>query len=202
MTQFHFTPGRYLGQVRQAIPVYDEFQEAISEATDGVKAGRVLDLGTGTGETAKRVLERHPAARLTALDVSAEMLELAQAELPSERIEQVIVGGIEQPLPPGQFDLVVSALAVHHLDRSGKADLFRRIAAVLAPGGRFVMGDVVVPERSQDAVTPISPEHDRPDRADDLMVWLSAAGLASRVAWAWRDLVVIAADHCQDRSDE
>jgi SAM-dependent methyltransferase len=54
------------------------------------------------------------------------------------------VSRLEDPLPGGNFDLVVSALAVHHLDGAGKADLFARVAARLRPGGRFVFGDVVV----------------------------------------------------------
>jgi cyclopropane fatty-acyl-phospholipid synthase-like methyltransferase len=64
------------------------------------------------------------------------------------------VGRLEDPLPGGPFDLVVSALAVHHLRAPGKADLFRRIAEQLTPGGRFVMGDVVV---SDDAVSDPAP---------------------------------------------
>jgi tRNA (cmo5U34)-methyltransferase len=39
------------------------------------------------------------------------------------------VSRLEDALPVGNIDLVVSALAVHHLDGAGKADLFARIAA-------------------------------------------------------------------------
>jgi SAM-dependent methyltransferase len=53
----------------------------------------------------------------------------------------------------GNFDLVVSASAVHHLDGAGKADLFARIAARLRSGARFVLGDVVVPDDPADVVT-------------------------------------------------
>jgi tRNA (cmo5U34)-methyltransferase len=35
---------------------------------------------------------------------------------------------LEDPPPEGNFALVVSALAVHHLDGAGKADLFARVA--------------------------------------------------------------------------
>jgi tRNA (cmo5U34)-methyltransferase len=202
MSQFHLTPDRYLASMRAAIPTFDEFQKAIAQATDGVEAARILDLGAGTGETARRVLNRHPSGLVTVLDVSPAMLELAQADLPSNRIEQVIVGGIEQPLPSGVFDLVVSALAVHHLDGAGKSNLFQRIATALAPSGRFVLGDVVVPARAEDAVTPISAELDRPDSTDDLIAWLVAAGFAPRVTWAWRDLVVVAADRRQEQNGE
>ena len=48
-------------------------------------------------------------------------------------------------MPEGPFDLVASALAVHHLHDVDKAELFGRVRGVLAPGGLFVLGDVVVP---------------------------------------------------------
>jgi hypothetical protein len=38
------------------------------------------------------------------------------------------VSRLQDPLPEGNFDLVGSALAVHHLDGAGKADLFARVA--------------------------------------------------------------------------
>jgi hypothetical protein len=50
-----------------------------------------------------------------------------------------------------------SVLAAHHLGGPGKADLFRRVAAGLAPGGRFVLGDVVVPGvRGSDPLTRVA----------------------------------------------
>ena len=68
------------------------------------------------------------------------------------------LGRIEDPLPAGTFDLVVSALAVHHLQGEAKAELFRRIHVSLRPGGRLVLADVVLPERSEDAVTLPTPD--------------------------------------------
>ena len=73
------------------------------------------------------------------------MLAVAVSQLPAEGVA-LRVGRIEEPLPEGSFDLVTSALCVHHLDGAGKADLFRRVHAALDPGGLFVLGDVVVPE--------------------------------------------------------
>jgi tRNA (cmo5U34)-methyltransferase len=188
----HFDPDGYLERIREEVPGYDELQERVAAATDGVDARRILDLGVGTGETARRVLALHPGARLTGLDRSGEMLERARAVLPAERIESLAVSRLEDPLPPGRFDLVVSALAVHHLDGSGKADLFRRVAQVLAPGGRFVLGDVVVPERPEEAVIPLTPGFDLPDRVTDQLAWLEAAGLGAHLVWADRDLAVLA----------
>src|SRR5689334_756580 len=82
------------------------------------------------------------------------MREAVRSSLDPARV-RLVEGRLQDPLPDGPWDLVVSCLAVHHLDGDGKADLFRRIAAVLVPGGRFVLGDVIVPENPDDRVTPI-----------------------------------------------
>ncbi len=107
----------------------------------------------GTGETAGRLFSEASGSDLVGLDGSTSMLAAARGALPPERVE-LHVGRLEDPLPPGPFDLVVSALAVHHLPDEAKADLFRRIRAV---GDRFVLGDVVVPEDPADAVISLTP---------------------------------------------
>ncbi|HVN50187.1 MAG TPA: class I SAM-dependent methyltransferase [Acidimicrobiales bacterium] len=190
-SQFHFLPDDYLELIRAEVPDYDRLQALVAEATAGRRVTTVLDLGSGLGTTARAVLERHPAARLLGLDESPAMLEHARAALPAADLR---VARLQDPLPEGPFDLVVSALAVHHLDGPGKADLFARVAAVLAPGGRFVLADVVVPEDPTDAVTPLEAGYDQPSRVDEQLAWLRAAGLRPEVVWASRDLAIVVAD--------
>jgi tRNA (cmo5U34)-methyltransferase len=190
MSDFEFKPEGYLESILEEVPGYEELQEETVRATDGLEVTRILELGVGTGETARRVLERHPTAELTAIDSSAAMLEAAKERLPAADLG---VARLEDPLPAGPFDLVVSTLAVHHLDATGKADLFRRVAAVLRPGGCFVLADVVVPERPEDAVIDCTPGFDLPDTVPDQLEWLRAAGLEPYVTWARRDLAVLAA---------
>lgn len=189
MAQFHFDPDSYLELMREEVPDYERLQEEAIAAT-GLHATRVLELGTGTGETARRVLARHPGAFLVGVDASSRMLERARAALPRDRVE-LLVGRLEDPLPQGTFDLVVSVLAVHHLDGPRKAELFKRVAAALSPGGRVVLGDVVVPGDPADTVTPIDGDFDTPSSVADQQRWLRSAGLAVRVAWARRDLAVL-----------
>ena len=189
MGQFHFHPDGYLDLMLSEMPDYLRLQEEAAAAT-GSGAARLLELGTGTGETARRVLTRHPGAALTGIDASADMLAVAGDTLPGADLRLSL---LQDPLPPGPFDLVFSVLAVHHLDGPGKADLFARVAAVLADGGRFVLGDVVVPDDPADAITPLSPSYDLPSRADDQLIWLSAAGFDASVTWAERDLAVLTA---------
>jgi tRNA (cmo5U34)-methyltransferase len=190
--QFHFDPSTYAEMIHEDIPWYDEFQEAVARAS-GSGAARVLELGTGTGETARRLLQRHPEARLVGVDESASMLAAARSALPADRVT-LHVGAIEEPLPDGPFDLVASALCVHHLEGSLKRDLFARVRAVLAPGGRFVLGDVIVPLDAADAVVPLSDGYDHPSPLADQLRWLAETGFDAHVVWERRDLAVVTAD--------
>jgi L-threonylcarbamoyladenylate synthase len=190
--QFHFDPATYAAMTRSEIPSYDRFQDEVAEAA-GSGARRVLELGTGTGETARRLLTRHPGAELVGIDESAEMLEVAQAQLGSDNVV-LRVARLQDPLPDGPFDLVASALAVHHLLGGEKRDLFARIHEVLGPGGRLVLGDVVVPEDRRDAKIALTPGFDYPDTLAEQLSWLSAAGFQARATWVLRDLAVIVAE--------
>jgi tRNA (cmo5U34)-methyltransferase len=191
MGQFHWDPAGYLALMHEELPDYERLQDELAAATADRDARTILELGTGTGETARRVLARHPDARLTGIDESEEMLEVARTTVPQAELLQ---RRLEDPLPTGPFDVVVSALAVHHLDGPGKQDLFARIAAALRPGGRFVLADVVIPEDPGDATTPLSPDYDLPSSAGDQLAWLDAAGFEATVAWRRRDLAVLVAD--------
>jgi tRNA (cmo5U34)-methyltransferase len=188
--EFHWDPDGYLALVRAELPDYDRLQDEVAEATRGVAARAILELGTGSGETARRVLAVHPDARLHGIDDSAEMLAAARSLLAGRDV-QLDVGRIERPLPSGEFDLVVSALAVHHLDAAAKAELFPRVAAVLRPGGRFVLADVVTPDDPADAVTTIDEGYDMPSGVGEQLEWLERAGFDARLHWQRRDLAVL-----------
>jgi tRNA (cmo5U34)-methyltransferase len=193
MAQFHWDPATYRALMRSEIPAYDELQDAVAAATGAIAARRILDLGTGTGETASRVLALHGDALLVGVDESEEMLTMARQTLPAARVE-LRVSRLQDPLPSGPFEIVVSALAVHHLDGAAKAELFGRVHALVSTGGRFVLGDVVIPEKAADAVTPVDAEYDLPDTVEDQLRWLGDAGFEATVAWECGDLAVMIAD--------
>jgi tRNA (cmo5U34)-methyltransferase len=178
-----WNPDRYR-DVIDGIPGYEELQDEVA----AVAVGRnVLELGTGTGETALRVLARNPGARWTGVDSSAAMVEHARTRLPQADLR---VQRLEDPLPPGPFDLVVSVLAIHHLDAEGKRDLFARIAQVAE---LFVLGDVVVSERPEDAVIEINDARDRPSSVAEQLAWLEEAGFDADASYVRPDLAVFRA---------
>jgi tRNA (cmo5U34)-methyltransferase len=191
VSEWQWDPDTYLAEMAAEIPGYGELQDAVVAATAGVRAARVLELGTGTGETALRVLARQPAASWVGIDASEPMLGRARERLPHAELR---LGRLEDELPPGPFDLVVSALAVHHLDGAGKRDLFSRVVGVLRPGGVFVLGDVVVPVPGVEGPIEIDWDMDKPDTIDDQLAWLRAAGFEAAAASSVRvDLAVFRA---------
>jgi tRNA (cmo5U34)-methyltransferase len=169
-------PETYLDEIRAEVPRYDELQEATIEAIP-FPPGRVLELGVGTGETTRRLLERYPDAEATGLDAQPEMVFKAR-ELGIE----VRLARMEDPLPDGPWDLVVSVLTVHHLDDDGKRDLFRRVRE---QARAMVMGDVVIADPQ---VTPLEAGVDLPSRAEDIVEWCSG-----ELVWEADDLAVIRA---------
>jgi tRNA (cmo5U34)-methyltransferase len=134
MGQFHWDPDGYLGLMHAEVADYEHLQDETAAAA-GSGASRLLELGTGTGETARRVLARNPSAFLVGLDASGEMLaQRTPRALPADRVD-LCIAALSDPLPDGSFDVVFSALTVHHLDGAGKADLFGRFPIVGAGGG-------------------------------------------------------------------
>lgn len=193
MSDFNWDPDTYLDVMAEEIPEYPRLQTELVAAVAGADPRTILDLGVGSGLTAKRVAEVLPEAHIHGIDESQEMLEGA-AQVLDPDLSSLTPGRLEDTLPTGPFDLVMSTLAVHHLDGEGKADLFTRISRVLVDGGRFVLADLVVPPDPADVVTPIDGVVDVPSSLTDQLQWLSAAGFTPHVTWQHRDLAVVSAD--------
>lgn len=146
---FDRTSGTYDRARRQLVPGFDDFYGAIFGAIPHSKdeEPRVLDLGAGTGLLSAMVAEEFPRARVTLLDFSTEMLELARQRFASEggRFDLRVSDYAEEDLPGGH-EVIVSSLSIHHLEDSGKKALFRRVHESLPEGGVFVNGDQVLGE--------------------------------------------------------
>lgn len=133
---------------RQLVPGLEEFYGAALESVPFRRDAeiRALDLGAGTGLLSAMVAERFPRSRLTLVDLSAQMLRVARRRFAGDlgRFEFRCMDYARTPLPSGGFagyDLVVSALSIHHLTHGDKRELFEKVYGSLARGGYFVNAD-------------------------------------------------------------
>ncbi len=169
-------PRTYLERARSQVPRYDELQDEVVAAIP-FAPHRVLELGIGTGETTRRLLASYPDAKVTGLDGSPDMVFHAR-----EMGIEVRLARMEDPLPDGPWDLVVSVLSVHHLDDAAKRDLFRRVRD---QSRALVLGDVVA---SEERISTIAHEATTPADAGDQAGWCGG-----EVVWNADDLAVIRA---------
>jgi tRNA (cmo5U34)-methyltransferase len=140
MGQFDWTPEVYLERIRTQIPRYDELQEQAIAAIP-FSPERVLELGMGTGETTRRLIEAHPDAWVIGLDSSPDMVFRAR-----QTYDDVQLARMEDPLPDGPWDLVISVLSLDQLTDDQTQALCRRVSE---QSRAFVVGDIFEPQKLQ-----------------------------------------------------
>jgi SAM-dependent methyltransferase len=98
----------------------------------------LLDFGAGTGLLTERIAPQ--VSGVIAVDVSSAMLaQLAAKPVLQGRVETVCQDLLDAPLGR-QVDLIVSAMAMHHVDDTGR--LLRTLYDHLLPGGRLALADL------------------------------------------------------------
>jgi tRNA (cmo5U34)-methyltransferase len=188
---------------RRLIPCFDDFYGTalrLIREWQVAPAVDVLDLGAGTGLFSAMVAAQSPIGRLCLLDGSAAMLDEARARFPSDGRVVYRVADMAHVDLDGPWDLVITALAVHHLSDDEKRSLYSRVRRALKPGGLFVNAEQVagptpvaeelyariwleqirqfgVPEQEIDkALDRMS--HDRCAPVDRQLQWLTDAGFS------------------------
>jgi len=99
---------------------------------------RLLDFGCGTGLFLKRLRHLGFAGRLRGCDVAAEMIAEASRTWtvgPPPSLDHFTPPRL--PYPDCRFDVVVACAVLHHVPPAEREAVYREIARVLAPGGRF-----------------------------------------------------------------
>jgi ubiquinone/menaquinone biosynthesis C-methylase UbiE len=114
-------------EVRPADAQWREVFELLYREAD-LGAGRVLDVGCGTGRLLDALAERGVAG--TGVDKSPEMLAVARRKLPDTTLAEA--GAEELPFPDASFDRVVFHLVVHLVERRRA---FAEARRVLGPAG-------------------------------------------------------------------
>jgi tRNA (cmo5U34)-methyltransferase len=140
-THLGIKPGEYDKLIATLIPHYTDLIEAAADAVDTAArtSPAVVDLGTGSGALAQRILRVRPKARLIGIDSDASMLAAASRRLGGKI--QAIEEDFERIRIP-RCDVVSASFALHHIPTGRrKAAVYKRCFQSLRPGGMFVSAD-------------------------------------------------------------
>jgi len=138
----------------------------------------ILDVGCGEGSLLKAMMDAHPKARGSGLEVSAHATALAQKVVPTATF---ITGDVTTIEVDERFDLVVSADVVEHIEDDRAA--IQAMADLAAPGGRVIISTLQGTMRNFEKQV----GHVRNYAPDELQGKMRDAGLKVEevVEWGW-----------------
>ena len=103
----------------------------------------VLDLACGPGVMTRLMAQSDPTAKITGMDLNAELLDAAHAEAELAGCDSIrfVQGDVySPPFEPGQFDFIYARLLFQHLRDPERA--MRSVLSLLRPGGIFCIMDI------------------------------------------------------------
>ena len=128
------------------VPCFDEFYGTVIRLIPFEPSAtfRCLDVGAGTGLLAALVKQAFPNAAVHLTDASQTMLDQARIRFRGTPAMSYALHDHLALAAVEEYDVVVSALSVHHLSHALKRELYAKIYRALRPGGRFIHADQVL----------------------------------------------------------
>ncbi len=149
--QFNLVAREYDANRKKFIPCFNDYYENTTRfiVSNIEKPKRVLDLGAGTGLLSYFWYRECPFAEYVLVDIADEMLNVARKRFDGIDNVSYQVMDYSKELPSGDFDVIASALSIHHLDDADKQKLFAKIYDKLPSGGLFVNYDQFCGEQAE-----------------------------------------------------
>ena len=134
---------KYSDLIKKCVPRYDELLNTMFLYLEpDFKPLRILDLGCGTGNLTQRILEQFPDAQIDALDLSEDILEESRKRFANKSNMNYLQADFKSMnLPHGNYDLVMSSIAIHHVEDPFKLKLYKEVYQSLKKGGIFIFAD-------------------------------------------------------------
>lgn len=141
--QFNLVAEEYDINRKKFIPCFDDFYISTTKflASNIKEPKRILDLGAGTGLLSYYWYRHFPESEYVLVDIAEEMLNGARKRFSGTDNFSYQVLDYSNELPSGDYDVIISALSIHHLYNREKIKLFDRIYDKLPVGGLFVNYD-------------------------------------------------------------
>jgi ubiquinone/menaquinone biosynthesis C-methylase UbiE len=111
---------------------------ALTRRFEIAQGARVLDVGCGVGSATRALAERGDI-EVVGVDVDPAQIAAAQADGPRENLRFLVMDATALDFPDGQFDVVVTSMATHHIPHWQRA--VAEMARVTRPGGHLVYID-------------------------------------------------------------
>lgn len=145
--KFDLISQNYDSQRKKLIPCFDDFYNiSVSIAESEKENPKVLDIGAGTGLLSAFILKKYPEASLTLIDISNKMLEIAKQRFKNFSNINYISDDYTKFVFNGKYDIIISALSIHHLSNYEKSNLIKKCYTLLEPNGIFINADQVLGE--------------------------------------------------------
>lgn len=143
--KFNEVANEYDSQRKKLIPCFDDFyQIATSMADANTSSPTILDLGAGTGLFSSILLQKYPQAQVTLIDISDKMLEIAKQRFNGFTNVSYVLDDYINFITHEKFDIIISALSIHHLSDADKLKLYNNTYSNLKKDGVFINADQVL----------------------------------------------------------
>jgi len=130
---------------KQRFPCFDDYYHLPLTVMDFEgDSPAVLDIGAGTGLFSSVLLGKYPKASITLIDLSDKMLAVARERFSDYPNFNYIVDDYTQYDFKRKYDIIISALSIHHITASQKERLYQKCFDLLNEGGVFVNADIVL----------------------------------------------------------
>lgn len=142
-TQFNIIADKYDINRKKFIPCFNDFYGSTTKfITANINEPKcILDLGAGTGLLSYFWYNRFPHSEYVLVDIAEEMLKIAKKRFKGADNVSYQILDYSKALPNAEFDAIISALSIHHLENEDKEELFQHIYDKLPNGGLFVNYD-------------------------------------------------------------